>query len=120
MTFFFDDMSMPFVNEWNDQITNELTRQLIEQGGIYFLDKDKRGGFKVIINLNFIGAMNQPEGGRNDLPNRLKSKFFSFNMVLPSLKSVDKIYGSMIESVFNPTSVPEKVNYFNNKTLNVQ
>ena len=36
------------------------------------LDKTNRGYFKKIKNLNFIGAMNHPGGGRNDIPNRLK------------------------------------------------
>ncbi|CAD7937234.1 unnamed protein product [Amoebophrya sp. A120] len=102
MTLFLDDLSMPIVNKWGDQVTNELSRQLMEFGGFYFLDKDKRGDFKVVESLSFIGAMGHPGGGRNDIPNRLKSKFFSFNMVLPSVVSVDNIYGSIMRARFTP------------------
>lgn len=95
MTLFLDDLSMPVVNKWGDQVTNELTRQLMEHIGFYlsrdnffplifldkdhltwclflssllsyFLDKDKRGDFKTIESLLFIGAMGHPGGGRND------------------------------------------------------
>lgn len=48
MTVFLDDISMPFVNTWGDQITLEITRQLIELKGFYFLTKDDRGSFKQI------------------------------------------------------------------------
>jgi dynein heavy chain len=51
LTVFIDDMSMPFVNAWGDQITLEITRQLIDQKGFYFLSKDERGTFKNISNL---------------------------------------------------------------------
>jgi dynein heavy chain len=93
MTVFLDDMSMPYVNNWGDQITLEITRQLIDQKGFYFLEKDQRGVLKTIHNLQFLGAMGHPGGGRNDIPNRLKRQFFSLNMAPPSNKSVGDIYG---------------------------
>lgn len=65
---------------------------------LVFVESVLRGDFKTIIGLQYIGAMNHPGGGRNDIPNRLKSKFFSLNMILPSLTSVDNIYGAMIRS----------------------
>ncbi|CAE8603461.1 unnamed protein product [Polarella glacialis] len=101
MTIFIDDASMPIVNKWGDQITNELSRQLIEMQGVYFLDKDKRGDFKSIEGLQYIGAMGHPGGGKNDIPNRFKSKFMCFNMVLPSTVSVDNIFGSIMKSKFS-------------------
>jgi dynein heavy chain len=101
MTVFLDDVNMPLVNTWGDQTTNELTRQLIEQTGFYFLDKDKRGDFKTIEGLQYVAAMGHPTGGRNDVPDRLKSKFFIFNMVLPSTVSVDNIYGNIMRARFS-------------------
>mmetsp|Transcript_3629 Transcript_3629/g.6367 ORF Transcript_3629/g.6367 Transcript_3629/m.6367 type:complete len:3156 (-) Transcript_3629:97-9564(-) len=101
LTIFIDDASMPIVNKWGDQITNELSRQLIEMQGFYFLDKDKRGDFKSVEGLQYIGAMGHPGGGKNDIPNRFKSKFLCFNMVLPSNVSVDNIFGSIMKSKFS-------------------
>lgn len=95
LAIFIDDMSMPFINTWGDQVTLEIVRQLIEQGGFYWLDKAQRGNFKNIKNLSFVGAMNHPGGGRNDIPNRLKRQFFMFNMVLPL--SIEAIYGPIVK-----------------------
>lgn len=111
MTVFIDDISMPFVNAWGDQITLEITRQLIEQKGFYFLQKDLRGFFMGVENLQFIGAMLHPGGGKNDIPHRLKRHFFAINMTPPSQKSVENIYGKILEAIFNPKKYnPEVIN----------
>ena len=98
MTIFLDDLSMPEVNTWGDQPTLELARQLVETGGVCFLDKDKRGEFKHCEDLQFVAAMSHPGGGRNDLPNRAKRHFFAFNLTPPSQVSIDNIYGSITQS----------------------
>lgn len=73
-------------------------RQLIETGGFYLLEHTQRGLLRKMINLQFIGAMNHPGGGRNDIPNRLKRQFFIFNMTLPT--SIEVIYRTIIRHVF--------------------
>ncbi|OQS07437.1 dynein heavy chain [Thraustotheca clavata] len=102
MTIFLDDLSMPLVNAWGDQPTLEIVRLIIECSGFSFLSKDRRGDFKVCEDLQYVGAMGHPGGGRNDIPNRLKRQFFLFNLVLPSLTSIDDIYGQMLTGRFTP------------------
>ncbi|GMH89960.1 hypothetical protein TrVE_jg7050 [Triparma verrucosa] len=100
MTIFFDDVSMPEVNNWGDQTTLELVRLTVEYGGFCFLDKDKRGDFKNCEDLQYLAAMQHPGGGKNDIPNRLKRNFFIFNLVLPSITSINDIYGQMLTGRF--------------------
>lgn len=100
MTVFMDDLSMPERNEWGDQPTLELVRQLVETSGFCFLDKDKRGDLKVIEDLQYIAAMGHPGGGRQDIPNRLKRHFFIFNLILPSTHAINEIYGQMMQGRF--------------------
>ena len=110
MTLFIDDISMPFVNKWGDQITLELVRQFMEFGGYYLIgDAENRGNMKKIEKVSFVGAMNHPKGGKNDIPNRLKRHFFIFNMVLPNEQSVNDIYGKIIDVFFVPKVFGEAI-----------
>jgi len=100
MVVFVDDISMPEVNEWGDQITNELVRQLLEEEGFYQLEKPI-GDFKKVERLWYYAAMNTPGGGKNDIPNRLKRHFAIINVPLPSRAAINNIFGTLISGRFD-------------------
>ena len=98
MFVFIDDISMPEVNDWGDQPTNEIVRQLLDSGAMY--DLDKPGAQRIFTDMFYYSAMAHPGGGKNDLPDRLKRCFYCVNMTLPAKASIDNIFGSILRGRF--------------------
>ncbi len=160
MCVFIDDISMPVINEWGDQVrdddasglccfaapaagsresehhdraarhaaaptpderfraqvTNEIVRQLLEQGGMYSLEKPI-GDMKFVVDVHYVAAMNTPGGGKNDIPNRLKRQFALFNVPLPSVAAINGIFGKLLEGRFTADVFAEEVVFVASKLV---
>jgi len=98
---FMDDLGMPAINKWGDQITLEIIRQLLEMGYMWNLEKNKAGDMKHVEDLKYVMAMNQPGGGKNDIPQRAKRHCLILNVPMPSLASINQIFGTLLEMRFD-------------------
>jgi len=116
MIVFVDDISMPSINDWGDQVTNEIVRQLLEQGGMYSLEKPI-GDMKFIVDTRYLAAMNTPGGGKNDIPHRLKRQFAIFNVPLPSVAAINGIFGKLVEGRFSSDVVTDEVVFVASKLV---
>jgi dynein heavy chain len=98
---FMDDVSMPEINSWGDQPTLEIIRQLTELGYLWNLEKGKAGDPIVIEDLRYVLAMNHPGGGKNDIPQRMKRHCANINIAMPSMTSINQIFGAILKLQYN-------------------
>ncbi|KAI9021920.1 dynein heavy chain and region D6 of dynein motor-domain-containing protein [Hyaloraphidium curvatum] len=99
MCIFLDDFSIPDINQWGDQPTLEIMRQLIEYQGFFSLDRP--GEWTAIQDLSFVCAMALPGGGKNDIPERLKRHFVVINCPIPAPASLDRICSTLMSRHFS-------------------
>ena len=77
-------------------MTNEIVRQLLEQGGMYSLEKPI-GDMRYVSDVRYTAAMATPGGGKNDVPHRLKRQFACFYVPPPSADAVNAIFGRLVD-----------------------
>ncbi|KAM3174254.1 hypothetical protein ACTXT7_010920 [Hymenolepis weldensis] len=103
LAFFIDDLNMPAPDAYGSQPPIELLRQWMDFHGWY--DRKQIGAFKQIVDVNFVGAMCPPGGGRNPISQRLLRhfNFLSFNEL--DEQSMTTVFSTILNSWF--TQVPE-------------
>lgn len=92
---FVDDLNMPSKDTYGTQQPIALLKLLIEKGGCY--DRGKELNWKYLKDVQFVGSMGTPGGGRNEIDPRFASLFAVFNIAFPKDTSLKRIYSSIIQ-----------------------
>ncbi|KAJ3018931.1 Dynein heavy chain 10, axonemal [Thoreauomyces humboldtii] len=100
MIVFIDDLNMPAKDTYGTQQPIALLKLLIERGGLY--DRGKELNWKNLKDVQFIGSMGTPGGGRNDIDIRFASLFCVFNITFPKEASLLRIFSSIMQGHVAP------------------
>jgi dynein heavy chain len=102
---FIDDMNMPKVDTYGTQQPIALLHYVMNQGKVY--DREKLD-LKTLKDLQYIGAMGPPGGGRNPVDTRFVALFNVFNLTPPTVTVLVSIYSSIINTRFREFADPVK------------
>ncbi|XP_060621830.2 dynein axonemal heavy chain 1 [Anolis sagrei] len=94
--FFIDDLNMPALETYGAQPPIELLRQWMDHDGWY--DRKQIGTFKKLVDINFVGAMGPPGGGRNAITPRLTRHFNYLSFTEMEDSSKKKIFSTILGS----------------------
>ncbi|KAI8814786.1 dynein heavy chain and region D6 of dynein motor-domain-containing protein [Cladochytrium replicatum] len=114
---FIDDLNMPSKDTYGTQQPIALLKLLIERGGLY--DRGKELNWKYLKDVQFVGAMGTPGGGRNEIDPRFASLFAVFNITFPKETSLLRIYCGILQghlSIFSD-QIKELADRLTNMTL---
>ncbi|XP_068085242.1 dynein axonemal heavy chain 2 [Anabrus simplex] len=88
-----DDLNMPVKEIYGAQPPLELIRQWLDYG--FWYDRQFQTK-KLVKDMMVMGAMGPPGGGRNQISNRLLSRFSVINMTFPRPQQVLRIFRTML------------------------
>ena len=95
---FVDDLNMPRKDEYGSQPPLELMRQWIDTGFWYDRKKIVKN---FICDMQFVGSMGEPGGGRSEISARLLAKFHLINYTMPSEENMLTIYRTLVTHKFS-------------------
>lgn len=93
---FIDDLNMPKVDLYGTQQPIALLHFVMSRGSIY--DRGKELDLRILKDLEFIGAMGPPGGGRNQVDPRFTALFNVYNLTPPTREVLKQIYGSIVST----------------------
>jgi dynein heavy chain, axonemal len=92
---FVDDLNMPAKEEYGAQPPIEILRQWMDHEGWY--DLKEIGDFRKLIDIQFVGAMGHPGGGRTRITQRYIRHFNLINCVPFPSSSLQKIFVTLTD-----------------------
>ena len=90
---FIDDLHMPRMDKYGTQQPLALFKFLIEKG--FFYNRQTLED-KIVKDTVYVGALQPPGGGRNEVDSRFMSLFCCFNVTFPSEENLQHIYNSIL------------------------
>ena len=101
-----DDLNMPQREKYGAQPPIELLRQWMDHEGWY--ERKPPFTFRKIVNVQFVGSMGPPGGGRNPVTPRFLRHFSFLSFVEMSNESVSAIYNAIV-GAFLASKFPDGV-----------
>ena len=89
MVTFMDDLNMPAKDTFGSQPPLELIKLWVDYG--FWYDRERQT-IKYIRDMQLVGAMGPPGGGRMVISRRLQSRFNLINMTFPQVKHIQCVH----------------------------